>query len=154
MPGFGPFYPDTLQEVVNHAERLANLLRHMPVPGAFDAASAWLTGRAEEIACFVGAMTRDWDAKRLSSDKCASGIGTYLDTLHRDLSARLGIAAPRCCSVVPELTSEPLTCFSRTVTSALRPHLRDPVDPKRPGTTSLLLGLDRRWVERNLTSSR
>jgi hypothetical protein len=148
MPGFGPFYPATLQEAVNHAERLATLLQRMPVSGAYDESSAWITGRAEEIACFVEAVTRDWRSRSLSSEGAVLAIERYIDTLHRDLDERLGVDAPRCCSAALDVTSEPLTCFSRTLTPALTlpPQPTEAYESSPPGVTTLLRGLDRRSV--------
>jgi len=148
MPGFGPFYPPLLQDAVNHAERLANMLRRMPVPGADDQASAWVTGRAEEIDCFVDVVTHDWRAARLSDDNAADAIGRYVDVLHRDLGLRLGVLAPRCCPSPYEITAEPLSCFSVTVPPAEAPFRPILESSAPPGPTTLLLGLDYPWGER------
>jgi hypothetical protein len=153
MPGFGPFYPPTLQEAVNHAERLATLLQRVPVNGAYNDSTAWITGRAEEIACFVDAVTRDWHAGRLSNDGAARTIDRYIDTLHRDLDERPGVDAPRCCSAALAVTSEPLTCFSRTVSAPLLPFRPSQAqESSQPGVTTVLRGLDRRCLENDSTS--
>jgi hypothetical protein len=145
MSGFGPFYPPLLQDAVNHAERLANMLRRVPVPGADDEASAWVTGRAEEIECFVSAVTRDWRAARLSDASAAATIGCYVDTLHRDLGTRVGLHAPRCCTSPYDVTAEPLSCLSVTVPPTVSPlgYVLESNPP--PGATTLLLALDLPW---------
>jgi hypothetical protein len=133
MPGFGPFYPQLLQKAVNHAERLANMLRNLAAMGPADQGAVWITGRAEEIACFVGAVTRDWRATRLSDGRAAQGIDRYVDGLHHDLCARLGIEALPCCSAALDETAEPLASFGVSIAGS---------DSSTPGTTTLLRGLD------------
>jgi hypothetical protein len=123
LPHFGPFYPPLLQEEVNHAERLVDLLHRVPVPGADDEASAWLTGRAEEIECFVREVTTDWSAGRVRSISAAVAIGTYLDNLHRHLARRLGVETPRCCCPL-EVTALPVSCAAVTVAAVIPPTVR------------------------------
>ena len=124
LPQFGPFYPPLLQEEVNHAERLVDLLHRVPVPHANDAASAWLTGRAEEIECFVGEVTADWTAARIRSIAAALSIGTYIEGLHRNLARRLGVETPRCCSPLLDVTAPPLSSASVTAPATVLPSVR------------------------------
>jgi hypothetical protein len=124
LPHFGPFYPPFLQEEVNHAERLANLLRRIPVPGADDEASAWLIGRSDEIECFVGEVTADWNGGRVQSIPAAVAIGGYIDGLHRHLARRLGVRTPRCCASTLDVTAAPLSCASVTALALLPPSIR------------------------------
>jgi hypothetical protein len=50
MSTFGPFYPAALQETVNHAERLCEvLLAYELSPPSNEWAAAWTVGRAEEV---------------------------------------------------------------------------------------------------------
>jgi hypothetical protein len=136
MPSSGPNYPSELRAVVEHAKDLANVLHQVPRDGASDEAAPWIAGRANEILCFVGAVTRDWTAKRASTEKATRAIGGYLDSLHHELEARLGLASPSCCSSTLEATAGP--------PRRVRPKPRD--ESSRPGTTSLLLGLDLAWT--------
>jgi hypothetical protein len=141
MPRFGPFYPPFLQEEVNHAERLADLLRRVPVPSADDEASAWLTGRAEEIECFVGGVTMDWRAARVRSLTAAVAIGTYIEGLHRNLARRLGVETPRCCSPLPDVTRPPVSYVSMTVPAARVPSVRPLREWKSRSKTTLAMSL-------------
>jgi hypothetical protein len=137
MPSCLPNYPSELRAVVEHAKDLANLLHRMPRDGASDEAAPWIAGRANEILCFVGAVTRDWKAKRASTEKATRAIGGYLDSLHHELDARLGLASPSCCSSDDETRVEE------------RPRRARPTgdESSSPGTTSLLLGLDLAMVD-------
>jgi hypothetical protein len=144
LPHFGPFYPPFLQEEVNHAERLANLLRRVPVPGADDEASAWLIGRADEIECFVGEVTADWNTGRVRSIPAAVAIGTYVDGLHRNLARRLGVRTPRCCSSTLDVTAAPLSCASVTALAIIPPAIRMHDEWRSRSKTRLMPAKDRR----------
>jgi hypothetical protein len=142
LPHFGPFYPPFLQEEVNHAERLADLLYRVPVPAAEDEASAWLTGRAEEVECFVRMVTADWSAGRIRSVPAAVAIGTYVESLHRDLARRLGVETPRCCRPL-DVTALPVSCASITVAATIPPSVRLVSGCRSKSTTALLASSDR-----------
>jgi len=98
MRTFGPFYPAPLQAVVNHAERLADLVAAPAVAADRKGkAAAWLTGRAEEIESFVEQVAEDWRARRVGVDHAARMIESYLAELHCGLRDELGIDFPDCC---------------------------------------------------------
>lgn len=141
MSGFGPFYPPVLQRVINHAERLSCVLDRLPIAVADDAEAAWIIGRAEEVACFVRAVSHDWQAGDLEEARAARAIGAYVDGLHAGLVVRLGVETLACCSVV-ETTACPVTCRTRTIVAHPvwpRHHRRAAV----PGVDTLLASLGR-----------
>jgi hypothetical protein len=106
---FGPFYPAPLQEVVNHAERLADLLRTgrlVSVP-LDDWAAAWMSGREEEIERFLEyTLTRRAHGK-VDYATAAAIIAGYLASLHEGMARRLGLHRPACCSAAGEATALP-----------------------------------------------
>jgi hypothetical protein len=126
MATFGPFYPPLLQDLVNHAERLATMLERTPVPDAADVASAWIVGRAGEIECFVGAVLSDWGDARISRGHAFRAINAYLGDLHEDLPRRLGGRRPRCCNAAEEGTALPVSCTSLTAEAPVVPSVRLP----------------------------
>ena len=92
---FGPHYPPALQRVVNHAERIADLLA---TPELSAGGEPWVVGRSEEIASYVGVVAADWRAGMTTEDAAAVTIGRYLVELHDGLSLHFGIRQPRCCN--------------------------------------------------------
>jgi hypothetical protein len=109
---FGPFYPAPLQEVVNHAERLAELLRtgrlvSAPLERLDEWAAAWMTGREGEIERFLE-LTLARRARGAVDDAAAAAIlAGYLASLHEGMSRRLGLHRPACCSGAGEATALP-----------------------------------------------
>lgn len=95
---FGPFYPPRLQSVVNHAERLSELLAKKLRGTPRGAAHAWLVGRGDEIACFVEHVAREWSSGALAETAAAKALAEYLDALHVGLGKQLRIASPACCT--------------------------------------------------------
>lgn len=97
---FGPFYRAPLQEVVNHAERLAELLRTgrlVSVP-LDDWASAWMSGREGEIERFLE-LTLTGRGRAIVDDAAAAAILTgYLASLHEGMARCLGLHRPACCN--------------------------------------------------------
>jgi hypothetical protein len=106
---FGPFYPAPLQEVVNHAERLAELLRTGRLVSAplDEWAAAWMSGREGEIERFVE-LTLKRRARREVDDAGAAAIlARYLASLHEGMAHRLGLHQPACCGGAAEATALP-----------------------------------------------
>ena len=93
---FGPFYPGCLQNVVNHAERLTNLLA-MCHAGTKDAA-VWLEGRAEEIEAYVANLAHDWRFEHLGELEAVRRLESYLDSVHAGYEHHFGQAT--CCTDV------------------------------------------------------
>ncbi|MGH7298166.1 MAG: hypothetical protein ACRELB_24715, partial [Polyangiaceae bacterium] len=72
MTPLSPHYPPSLQPVINHALRFAELLSWMEGAGrAEDAPRGWLTGRASELETVVGCLVADWQDDRLSAEAAA-----------------------------------------------------------------------------------
>ncbi len=98
MTPFGPYYPLILQAVMNHAERLAELLARreqgQPTP---DGGGAWLIGRAAELRCIAGIVAIDWHEGRLSAEAAACKLARYVRELHDGLAMHLDVAMPGCC---------------------------------------------------------
>jgi AcrR family transcriptional regulator len=105
---FGPFYPAPLQEVVNHAERLAELLRTGRLVSPLDDwAAAWMSGREEEIERFVEhTLTRRAQGK-VDDAAAAAILAGYLASLHEGMARRLGLHRPMCCRAAGEATALP-----------------------------------------------
>jgi hypothetical protein len=98
MRTFGPFYPQELQGVVSHAERLAELLAEEESRGGgSDLADAWLAGRAGEVERFVEVLVQEWRAGSRTCAAAASILQGYLEALHEGMAAHLHITVPDCC---------------------------------------------------------
>jgi AcrR family transcriptional regulator len=146
---FGPFYPAPLQEVVNHAERLAELLRTGRLVSApiDDWAAAWMTGREGEIERFLE-LTLTGRAHGTVDDAAAAAIlAGYLASLHEGMARRLGLHRPACCSGAGEATALPPSgdAITREV-----PIGSTPADPKSRTLRSvedLLANLADSWTE-------
>ena len=118
MRVFGPFYPPVLQSVVNHAERLSDLLAIRELtPPAEEWAVAWTTGRADEIARFAEHVVGLWQERRLGDRGAAAMLEGYLAVVHEGLTRHFGREAPACCEAATAETS---------------PHLRGGARPHRP----------------------
>lgn len=141
MSPFGPFYPPVLQRAVIHAERLSGVLARVPIAGADDTDTAWMVGRADEIACFVRAVVRDWRAGRVGDTRAAIAIGAYVDVLHAGLAHHLGVENLACCSL-PDTTSRPVTCDARTLVAPVFGSRRHSSETT-PGVDALLVALER-----------
>jgi hypothetical protein len=99
MPVFGPFYPPVLQAVVDHAERLWDLLALRELtPPTEEWAEAWTMGRADEIVRFAEHVIGLWEERRLADGGAASMLEGYLAVVHQGLTRHFGFDAPRCCT--------------------------------------------------------
>lgn len=108
MNVFGPFYPPALQAVVNHAERLSELLGiHELAPPTQEWALAWMTGRADEIVRFVEQIVALWREGTLKEGDAAATLDGYLVTLHEGLAKHLRCGAPSCCTGDAATTARP-----------------------------------------------
>jgi hypothetical protein len=108
MTVFGPFYPPSLQAVVNHAERLSELLVvHELAPPTREWARVWMTGRADEIVRFTEHLVALWREGRLGDDEAAATLDGYLATLHEGLATHLRCPAPSCCEGSAATTARP-----------------------------------------------
>ncbi|HTQ43416.1 MAG TPA: hypothetical protein VMI75_11715 [Polyangiaceae bacterium] len=106
---FGPFYPAPLQEVVNHAERLAELLRtgrlvSTPLEPLDEWAAAWMSGREGEIRRFVEHTLARRESGKVDDAAAATILAGYLASLHEGMARRLGLYRPPCCSGAGEPT--------------------------------------------------
>jgi hypothetical protein len=104
MMVFGPKYPQPLQAVIDHGERLCVLVARLedrhPDP------RRWLVGRREEIELVLRLRVRDWRARRIGLEYAAKAIGAYLDDLHTGATQSLGLAANIplvCCTADPSI---------------------------------------------------
>ena len=98
MNPFGPFYPRELQDAINHAERLSELLQRMRASVDDEAGAAWLMGRVDEIAVFVACVAQEWRLQELDVSAAAEIIRAYVDALHPGLKLHFGMTAPSCCT--------------------------------------------------------
>jgi AcrR family transcriptional regulator len=146
---FGPFYPAPLQEVVNHAERLAELLRSgRLVPGPIDDwAAAWMAGREEEIERFLELTMSGRDKGKVDDATAAAVVAGYLASLHEGMARRLGLRRPACCDAGSEQTARP--ALGDAVTREV-PAGHTPADPQSRTVRSvedLLANLVDSWTE-------
>jgi hypothetical protein len=139
MSAFGPFYPPTLQQAINHADRISAVLARLPVAGADDADTAWVVGRVDEIACFVRAVACDWRAGGLAETRASSVIAAYLGVLHAGLALRLGVETLACCSAMG-VTARPVTCDASTLAAPVLWSRRHPRETT-PSANTLLARL-------------
>ncbi|HEX3346461.1 MAG TPA: hypothetical protein VHS09_17875 [Polyangiaceae bacterium] len=145
MNVFGPFYPPALQAVVNHAERLSELLGiHELAPPTHEWAHAWMTGRADEVARFVEHVVGQWREGRLPDAEAAATLDGYLVALHEGLSRHLHCADPPCCAADEATTARP----------ARRGGHRVRVPPAGNEDPTALGTLDSLWLEEALRPSR
>src|ERR1700733_7123162 len=91
MGVFGPKYPDPLQAVINHAERLCTVLARLEERHVDP--RLWLGARREEIGLVLRLRVRDWRAHRISLGFAARSISSYLDDLHAGAMSGLGLPA-------------------------------------------------------------
>jgi hypothetical protein len=153
---FGPFYPAPLQEVVNHAERLAELLRTGRLVSARQGpvdewALAWMSGREGEIERFVE-LTLTGRARGRVDDAAAAAILTgYLAFLHDGMVRSLGLHRPACCSGAGEATVLPPSgdAITREVLLGCTPA--DPRSRTLHSVEDLLANLADSWTEPGLT---
>ncbi|HEX8792534.1 MAG TPA: hypothetical protein VF765_16415 [Polyangiaceae bacterium] len=99
---FGPFYPAPLQEQVNHAERLAELLRSGrllsgPLGPGDDWAAAWMSGREEEIERFLELTLAGRAQGKVDDATAAAILAGYIASLHDGMARILGLHRPPCC---------------------------------------------------------
>lgn len=123
---FGPFYAAPLQEVVNHAERLAELLRsgRLVSTPIDEWAAAWMSGREGEIERFLE-LTLAGRAKGKVDDATAAAIlAGYVASLHEGMARTLGLHRPPCCdganvSTAPPRPADPKSRTARSVEELL-----------------------------------
>ena len=131
-PMFGPYYPPPLQRVVDHAARLAELLRngrlvHTPVD---DWGTAWMTGRDGEIERFVEATLTARRRGKLDDAGATRSLAAYLASLHDGMARRLRLKRPACCSSGPA-TGEPTVPRSVEDLLANLASSPEPEEPRR-----------------------
>ena len=100
---FGPFYPESLQQLVNHAERMSAALSRACDAARVSSPSApaevWLTGRTGELEAFVGDVLDDWRRGVVSADDAAGALQRYLGNVHRGMVQHVTNGArPPCCT--------------------------------------------------------
>ena len=118
MSVFGPFYPTELQAVVNHAERLSDLLTAHELAPPFDEwAKAWLVGRANEVVEFALDVTASWRGGALDEASAASALWGYLAALHEGMAKHLAGAPLVCCASDGE-TTKPAPASDGSLVSA------------------------------------
>jgi hypothetical protein len=125
MSMFGPFYPATLQAVVNHAERAAELLSALEAgaPQPDEWAWAWLTGRASEIERLVEHVATAWRRGEVAEQDAAAVVGRYLGILHEGMQRHLGLRSPACCAGSLAVTvSSTRSCGTTREAQAARPR--------------------------------
>jgi hypothetical protein len=114
MPTFGASYPQFLQEAVDHADRLAQLLKSLDPRSARRAASTWLVGRVDEIECLVGVLLDEWRCGSVSAAEAAQSVNAYVNALHRGLAMNFGELAPACCVTSLVITATPASFLEVT----------------------------------------
>jgi hypothetical protein len=140
---------------VNHAERLAELLRTGRLVWALpdqlepldEWAAAWLSGRDGEIERFLE-LTLAGRAQGTVDDVMATAIlAAYMASLHEGMASRLGLHRPACCRGAEEPTALPP--FGDAITREVRIGCT-PVDAKARTLRSvedLLAHLADSWTE-------
>lgn len=106
---FGPFYPAPLQEVVNHAERLVELLRSGRLVSAplDEWAAAWMSGREGEIERFLELALAGRAQGKVDDATAAAIVAGYLASLHEGMARRLGLHRAPCCAGGANVTTAP-----------------------------------------------
>ncbi len=106
---FGPFYPAPLQEVVNHAERLAELLRagRLVASPVDEWAAAWMSGREGEIERVLELTLAGRAQGEVDDATAAAVLAGYITSLHEGMARRLGLHRPPCCGGTSETTAPP-----------------------------------------------
>jgi hypothetical protein len=117
MSTFGPFYPVSLQETVNHAERLCEVLVAYELsPPCNEWAAAWTVGRADEVARFAEHVTASWRAGQLAEGDASETLHGYLASVHEGMALHLGRIEPPCCAGESDTTRPlPPSDGSRTI---------------------------------------
>jgi len=131
---FGPFYPAPLQEVVNHAERLAELLRtgrlvSAPLDRLDEWAAAWMSGREGEIRRFVEHTLARRASGKVDDAAAATILAGYLASLHRGMARRLRLVRPPCCMGAGEATAIPTSRTASSVEELLANLVDTPAEP-------------------------
>jgi hypothetical protein len=127
MGAFGPFYPPYLQEAVDHAERLVELLQGLDQHAARKSAATWLVGRVEEVECLVGELTLEWRCGDMSAAETAQSVMAYVQALHRGLAINFGELAPSCCVTSLVATAPPVSFLdvTRSFPPSMAPRWED-----------------------------
>jgi len=124
MGAFGPYYPPFLQEAVDHAERLVDLLRRLDTRSARRSAATWLVGRVDEVECLVEDLTLEWRSLGMSAEEAARSVNAYVQALHRGLAINFGELAPSCCVGSLVITASPASFLD--VTRSFPPSVESP----------------------------
>lgn len=94
MSAFHGQYPRDLRKVIDHAKRLTKILASLE-RGHGD---AWFLGRAGELRGVVSLALADWRSGTRDTEAAGKAILSYVDTLHRGASRKLGCGlALECC---------------------------------------------------------
>jgi hypothetical protein len=97
-----------LQTVINHAERLLQLLVIYEIaPPREEWARVWTIGRAGEVQAVAEDVVARWRCGPLRAAAAAASLQGYLDELHLGLSTHLGCRIPSCCLAILEVTAPP-----------------------------------------------
>lgn len=104
---FGGLFPEPLQGVIHHAERLSVALslletdegREMATgPRELSLSETWIVGRASEVEALVGDVVGDWRSGRVSTKTASVVIERYLMSLHHAMLLSTPYGGPTCCS--------------------------------------------------------
>jgi RNA polymerase sigma factor for flagellar operon FliA len=103
MGVFSGQYPKDLAKVIEHAERMTDVLNEMERVRT----DAWFLGRAVELRGVVSLAVADWRSGASDAEAAGRAILSYVDTLHRGASKRLrcGLAL-ECCELDDVITAE------------------------------------------------
>lgn len=129
---FEPLYPHRLRCAVSHAESLCILLSRLGARRGDLTARAWLTGRRQEVACFVQQVGRDYRSKKLDETAATTAVDAYLAALHAGLRTHFGVRSPACCqaSVAITIVASPFADDDPTTVYVRRPESRLPSPPR------------------------
>ena len=82
-----PRYPPTLQQVVNQADRLCELIAvHELTPPGDEWAAAWLFGRSEEMATLAQDILDSWRDGQTGEAKATAALEAYVVSLCEGLA--------------------------------------------------------------------
>ena len=108
----GLSFPRPLLLSVHHAKSLCGVLSRLRAPRedaerasqtvalepARKLARAWLSGRRQEVECFVEHVTTNVQSSLLGEVLAARAIDGYLTLLHEGLAVHFGVRFPSCCA--------------------------------------------------------
>jgi hypothetical protein len=111
---FGRHYPPELQEAMQHAERLCDVVSRLEGKRPTGLAGAWLIGRREEMEKVLSLVVDDWRAKRRADEETLASVLEYLAELHAAVRRLFGLEAVLDCCFADVVATEPIALEDAT----------------------------------------